>query len=593
MGLYRSLADRAMTRLHRRDEYDSKPLRDYFASTYDIIVGDYSIGAFDRWRVPPGTRIGRYCSIARTARLLDANHPFDALSTHPYFYLRDFGVVADDRADLVPPVVEDDVWIGHNATITPACHTIGRGAIIGAGAVVMADVPPYAIMVGAPAKLVRFRFAPDVIALIEASRWWTLDKAALADAARAAPDFVFQPGRTSAADFFAKLGRTLPPPAAAAAPVVALTGGDHGAALTALLAAEIPAFTPAQLDTPFAELPIDSFALIGLRAAAEQLLGTQIGDRAWAAMVTPGDLVRLGGGGSAPVAVAAAVPQPSAPVETVSATVEQPAAERRTQVVNMPQMALRGLSESWLFKELGDIHWSVLTRGLGVASADVADTEGNRLYATFTRILLESTVPLTGYRENETLTLDLAARRYGAGMFFGDATLTSANGSATAHLMTSFSKFGESGANTSLLKGQPAIPPGCAIPDIGAAPPFAHEYRARRAADLAPPLFETRYDILPPHDINGVGLLYFAAYPMIADLCAMRHGGRNMLFDFSTIRRDVCYFANATPDETLVFKLHEWSADASAIHYEGSLSRASDGKTMAHIICDKVANLPR
>jgi hypothetical protein len=80
---------------------------------------------------------------------------------------------------------------------------------------------------------------------------------------------------------------------------------------------------------------------------------------------------------------------------------------------------------------------------------------------------------------------------------------------------------------------------------------------------------------------------------MIADLCAMRHGGRNMLFDFSTIRRDVCYFANATPDETLVFKLHEWSADANAIHYEGSLSRASDGKTMAHIICDKVANTPR
>ncbi len=596
MGMFRNLADRAMVRLHQSNEYESLPLRAYFKRHHDIEVGLYSIGGFDRWRIPPGSRIGRYCSIARTARLLDADHPIDALSTHPYFYLKQFGVVGADQAHLVPPRVEDGAWIGHNAIITPGCNRIGRGAVIGAGAVVMQDVPPYAIVTGAPAKLVRFRFDPDTIAVIEASRWWTLSRAELAEAARAAPDFALHPSRATAAGFLAALGGiTLPPPVVSAAPAVATRSTASPEQLRTLLKAEIPDLRDSNFATPFKDLAIDSFGLISMRIAVEQLIGGQIPDRDWGALQSPADLMALTGGSdntstsaitSAP-APAAPRAAPAAEAITSESAGTRPASEVRRTIINMPQMALRGLSESWLLKELGDLHWHTLCKGLNTPSSAIADSEGCRLYATFTRLLISLEAPLTDFRENEPLIMDLAPSRFGAGMFFGDVALSGATAKGRAQLMTSFSKFGEAGSNTSLMKGQPVIPDGCLIPGLSAAPDFALEYRSRRAEQLPAPLFETRYEQLPVHDINGVGLLYFAAYPMIADLCAMRHGGRQMLFDYSTTRRDICYFANTAPDDILIFRIHHWDASEDRILSRATIARESDGKTMALIDTEK------
>lgn len=74
-----------------------------------------------------------------------------------------------------------DVWIGANAFIRKGVR-IGVGAIVGAHAVVLKDVPPYAIMVGVPARVIAYRFSPETCKQIEASRWWTLDKALLQSA---------------------------------------------------------------------------------------------------------------------------------------------------------------------------------------------------------------------------------------------------------------------------------------------------------------------------------------------------------------------------------------------------------------------------
>lgn len=590
MGLARSIQDKLVTRLFGRNEYESKFLRAYFKTHYDIEVGMYSLGAFDRWRVPPGTRIGRYCSIAKSSRMLDANHPIDALSTHPYFYLKDLGVVGEDRAQIQPPVIEDDVWLGHNCTIAPSCHRIGRGAVIGAGAIVMNDVPPYAVMVGAPAKLVRYRFPADVIAAIEATQWWLLDKDQLKAAIGKAPDIAFRPSAEAALQFLAGQGRAMPAAAATPCPVTAaqpspaLAAGEPGD-LVALIARELPDFTAADLHRPFHDLDIDSFGLINLRIALEQARGAQISDQIWGRVEAPSDLL--------PLLPAAAVgtPRPAAaapaPVPAAQTVIKGAASERRLQEINMPQMALSGLSEAWTFKEIGDLHWSVLTRGLQTSSAEVKDSAGDRLYATFTRISLSSDIPLTGFRENDRLTLDLDMERYGAGMFFGHVKIAGATGVARAELMTTFSKFGEAGSNTSLLKGQPEIPPGCEITPLAELPEFAQVYRAQRAASLPDPIFETEYSIVPPHDINGVGLLYFAAYPIIVDICAMRHGPPGMLSDFSTTSRDVYYFANTTPDDTLIFRVHGWDQTADTISFQSSLSRKSDGKLMAYVATTK------
>ncbi|HWY60342.1 MAG TPA: CatB-related O-acetyltransferase [Rhizomicrobium sp.] len=200
--------EKSLVRLLRHDKYENQFLRRYFERQYGIKIGLYSTGFFDRWRIPPGTVIGRYSSVAENARLIDANHPIDSFSMHPYFYLREFGIVDANHVHPVPPVVEDDVWIGHGAIITPECKIVGRGSIIGAGSVVGRDVPRYAVMIGSPARLVRYRFSPEVIEAIEATQWWLLDKAELKRGLDGAKEFLTSPSVESAKAFMRATGRS-------------------------------------------------------------------------------------------------------------------------------------------------------------------------------------------------------------------------------------------------------------------------------------------------------------------------------------------------------------------------------------------------
>lgn len=335
-----------------------------------------------------------------------------------------------------------------------------------------------------------------------------------------------------------------------------------------ILREELPELSPADLDVPFDRLAIDSFALVSLRARLETLAGREIDDELWTSAETPADLIRtVSGNGAAPA------------VQAVSNT-----GERRGYILNMPQMALSGLSESWLFKELGDMHWSMITRGLGCPSSELKDGAGDRLYATFTRISVALDRPLAGYRENAPFALKGSISRFGAGVFFSDVEIGTGG---RARIMSSFSRRGEADSNMSLLKGQPDIPPDCAIAALAEQPEFGEEYRARRSARPSSPLFETEYEIIPQHDINGVGLLYFAAYPIIADICEMRHGGTEIAYRHSTRKRDVFYFSNCDPHETVIHRLHVWQADETGLRIESSLSRKADGALMAYLATTK------
>ena len=122
--------------------------------------------------------IGKYCSIACGAKFLfnSANHSLRSLSTYPFpiFYdewgldVRHVTDAWDNKGDIV---VGNDVWIGYEAVILSGV-TIGDGAIVAARAVVTRDVPPYAIVGGVPAKIIRPRFPEDVIKRLQSLRWW-------------------------------------------------------------------------------------------------------------------------------------------------------------------------------------------------------------------------------------------------------------------------------------------------------------------------------------------------------------------------------------------------------------------------------------
>jgi acetyltransferase-like isoleucine patch superfamily enzyme len=93
-------------------------------------------------------------------------------STHALFYNPEFGYIEKDSLTRTHLTIGSDVFIGHNAILLPTVKTIGHGAIIGAGAVVHKDIPPYAVVVGNPARIVRYRFSKPTIDDLLAERWW-------------------------------------------------------------------------------------------------------------------------------------------------------------------------------------------------------------------------------------------------------------------------------------------------------------------------------------------------------------------------------------------------------------------------------------
>ena len=207
--MLRSLARRLRRAPGLNEELTSVALRDRYRAL-GVDVGLFSYGCFDIDRFPAGVTIGRYCSFAPTAQVFLRNHGMGFIGLTAYLYNPVLGVVDEQKMPAATLTIGDDVWIGHNAVILPGVGTIGRGAVIGAGAVVTRPVASYAVVVGNPATEKRRRFDEATIAQIEATRWWTLDPDALCQLAREQPGLVFDPARYFAAsdatardDFFA------------------------------------------------------------------------------------------------------------------------------------------------------------------------------------------------------------------------------------------------------------------------------------------------------------------------------------------------------------------------------------------------------
>lgn len=155
--------------------------RDEFAA--EIALWGWEIGAHSYGRptiVEPdlgGLRIGRYCSIGPNVTIVLGNHRTDLVTTYPFGALASLSGSWPEAAGLTDheargvTVIGSDVWIAANATILSGVE-IGSGAVIGAGALVTRPVPPYAVVAGNPARIIRTRFPPAAIARLLRVAWW-------------------------------------------------------------------------------------------------------------------------------------------------------------------------------------------------------------------------------------------------------------------------------------------------------------------------------------------------------------------------------------------------------------------------------------
>lgn len=359
-----------------------------------------------------------------------------------------------------------------------------------------------------------------------------------------------------------------------------------------ILRREIPTLEAEDLERPITDLGIDSIDIVVLRAALEKHFGVDVPDAVWYRFSTLEEALQyFHGAGN----------ENSSTVQE-----ENPLEHTNDQEIGMLQMANSALSESWLLKELGAMHWALLTKGLEQPTSSFRDETGNRLYATFVRIRYRTT-PLSSYRENAVLQLQAGIERFGKSTYLSKVKGSCDDNHLEAQLMTTFS-VREGVDNEQVRKSNP-LERVNHVPELAVTPLFLNEYRLLRKGflmELESPfgafaltdnsIWRCSYAINPYYDVNGVGLLYFAAYPVIADKCLYDYckaGAFAAILNWHTVYRDTFYFANCNPGDVIRFHLHTFEQmDAEHIKIAASLYRGSDGVLLARTFAVKAKQGP-
>lgn len=163
-------------KIDNKSQVDRKAKINSRTQVYNSTIGKYSY--LGRTSCLICANVGKFCSIGDEVKVGLGLHTINNLSTSPIFTEKNNGTGSswtslDNAVPFKRVMVGNDVWIGERVMIMGGIN-IGDGAVIGAGAIVTKDVPPYAVVAGVPAKLIRYRFSEDVIAKLEEIKWWDM-----------------------------------------------------------------------------------------------------------------------------------------------------------------------------------------------------------------------------------------------------------------------------------------------------------------------------------------------------------------------------------------------------------------------------------
>jgi probable biosynthetic protein (TIGR04098 family) len=308
----------------------------------------------------------------------------------------------------------------------------------------------------------------------------------------------------------------------------------------------------------------------------------------------------------------------------------------------MPLTGRNNLAETPLLQYLGDQRWRQVSRILEVPTRDIVDENGERLYATFfyVEVAFPPDRPMDAFGENDRFTVVSTLTRFGASMLDGVSFLipsdrrgpagasrssapyasiadANAQGVPAVRLSNIFvRKFG--GAEW-LKKGRPAHERFDSVPALAEPPDsYAMAKDAEETGRFAPPPsgwlaltegpVEREYRLVPDRDLNGVGLVYFANYPMFLDICerdvlsSARVPVADSLIDRrALVRRQSAYLNNASSRDTLRIEIEPWCHVTEAtgratdrrvdlhLYVNARMSRRSDGRQMMVATSHKIA----
>lgn len=349
----------------------------------------------------------------------------------------------------------------------------------------------------------------------------------------------------------------------------------------------IPTVTEEDLITPIKDTNIDSLDLLAIRVNIEKYFGFEVSDVVWYKYQTLSQALEHF--------------HQNQNQDQLNNNVESRQVVSTENVeIKMPQMTNSALSENWLLKYLGDNHWTLIAKGFNKKSSDIIDQNGNRLYATFVRVTYK-TSSLDKFQENDILKFNSKIEGFGRNTFISSVNGNSNFNNIQATLLTTFSTRLQND-NTEISKGNTELFPN-KIHQLSKSPIQLTEYRLlkKRLLDeistrygifpiVDDVIFSCEYELNPYYEINGVGLLYFASYPIISDKCCLKYFKAQEFLSFNTIYRDVFYFANCNPNDRIIFQLNYESLDGKVLRTLTSLYRNSDKKLLAKIITVKQMN---
>lgn len=349
-----------------------------------------------------------------------------------------------------------------------------------------------------------------------------------------------------------------------------------------ILQNEISKVSEEDLYTPIINTHIDSLDLVVIRVALEKYFNNEIQDVVWYKFKTLADAIQY-------------FHTNRDDTQANNGIQKTPIRLSENIEIRMPQMANSALSENWLLKCLGDIHWQLISKGFNKKSSDFKDDAGNRLYATFVRVNY-SISPLNKFLENEIIEFNASINGFGNNSFISSITASCEHKHINATLMTTFS-IRENGNNNKIIKCEPKERSN-QIGQLTNTPLFLNEYRLLKKRLLTnistsygefsitdEPIFEVEYTINPFYDINGIGLLYFASYPIIADKCFFEYYQKSNVL--TTIYRDVFYLGNCNSTDKIIFQLNNIEEKGDQIKTSISLFRKSDHQMLARILTVK------